>query len=50
MRNVAWGQNCLFLQMMQWAAQKHKRLRTQFDGQGGREKYPRRWKVLPFIF
>jgi len=38
------------LQMMQWAAQKHKRLRTQFDGQGGREKYPRRWKVLPFIF
>jgi very-long-chain enoyl-CoA reductase len=43
-------EHVLLIQMMQWAAQKHKRLRTQFDGQGGREKYPRRWKVLPPFF
>jgi very-long-chain enoyl-CoA reductase len=38
------------LQMVQWAAQKHKRLRTIFDGKEGRDKYPRRWKVLPPLF
>jgi len=26
---------------------KHKRLRNIFDGKDGREKYPRRWIVLP---
>ncbi|KAL6762799.1 3-oxo-5-alpha-steroid 4-dehydrogenase-domain-containing protein [Haematococcus lacustris] len=34
-------------QMTQWALQKHARLRKTFDGKEGREKYPRRWIVLP---
>eukprot|EP01023_Acetabularia_acetabulum_P041109 TRINITY_DN3996_c0_g1_i4.p1 TRINITY_DN3996_c0_g1~~TRINITY_DN3996_c0_g1_i4.p1 ORF type:complete len:182 (+),score=11.03 TRINITY_DN3996_c0_g1_i4:508-1053(+) len=33
--------------MAQWAAAKHKRLRTIFDGKEGREKYPKRWIILP---
>lgn len=37
-------------QMVQWAAQKHKRLRKIFDGQEGRPKYPRRWIMLPPFF
>lgn len=35
------------LQMIQWALQKHARLRKLFDGKEGREKYPRRWVILP---
>jgi len=35
------------LQMMIWAKSKHKRLKTIFDGKNGKEKYPRRWVVLP---
>jgi len=35
------------LQMIQWALAKHKRLRTLFDGKDGKEKYPRRWVILP---
>ena len=34
-------------QMLQWAVAKHKRLRKLFDGKNGREKYPRRWIILP---
>ncbi len=34
-------------QMAVWAKGKHKRLRKQFDGQEGREKYPKRWIMLP---
>ena len=34
-------------QMVLWAITKHKRLRKQFDGKEGREKYPRRWIILP---
>mmetsp|Transcript_25782 Transcript_25782/g.56172 ORF Transcript_25782/g.56172 Transcript_25782/m.56172 type:complete len:308 (+) Transcript_25782:189-1112(+) len=37
-------------QMAQWALQKHKRLRKIFDGKDGREKYPRRWVMLPPFF
>eukprot|EP00887_Chlorella_sp_A99_P006051 scaffold22.g6051.t1 len=37
-------------QMAQWAAGKHRRLRNTFDGQEGREKYPRRWVMLPPFF
>ena len=32
---------------MIWAAAKHRRLRKTFDGKEGREKYPRRWIILP---
>ena len=35
------------VQMAIWAAAKHRRLRSLFDGKDGREKYPRRWIVLP---
>ena len=35
------------VQMLIWAKMKHKRLRNIFDGKDGREKYPRRWIVLP---
>lgn len=38
---------CGGLQMVQWALAKHKRLRKMFDGAEGREKYPRRWVILP---
>jgi very-long-chain enoyl-CoA reductase len=37
-------------QMAMWAAAKHKRLRKQFDGLEGRDKYPRRWVMLPPFF
>ena len=39
------------LQMTAWAVQKHRRYRKEFDGQEGRELYPRGRKALiPFIF
>lgn len=41
---------CGALQMAQWAMQKHARLRKIFDGKDGREKYPRRWIMLPPFF
>lgn len=34
-------------QMAVWAKAKHERLRRVFDGKDGREKYPRRWILLP---
>lgn len=37
-------------QMAQWAVGKHARLRKTFDGRDGREKYPRRWIMLPPFF
>jgi very-long-chain enoyl-CoA reductase len=37
-------------QMAQWAAAKHARLRRTFDGREGRDKYPRRWVMLPPLF
>lgn len=37
-------------QMAQWALGKHARLRKTFDGLEGREKYPRRWIMLPPFF
>lgn len=37
-------------QMAQWAIGKHARLRKTFDGREGREKYPRRWVMLPPFF
>eukprot|EP01025_Chloroclados_australasicus_P047735 TRINITY_DN5384_c0_g1_i2.p1 TRINITY_DN5384_c0_g1~~TRINITY_DN5384_c0_g1_i2.p1 ORF type:complete len:335 (-),score=22.08 TRINITY_DN5384_c0_g1_i2:419-1354(-) len=36
--------------MTQWAVQKQKRLKKLFDGKEGREKYPRRWIILPPFF
>lgn len=36
-------------QMVEWAIAKHTRLRKLFDGKEGREKYPRRWIILPPI-
>lgn len=38
------------LQMAQWAVGKHRRLVKTFDGREGREKYPRRWVMLPPFF
>ena len=38
---------CGAFQMVQWAIAKHKRLKRTFDGQDGREKYPRRWVIFP---
>ena len=38
---------CGTVQMVQWALAKHKRLRRLYDGKDGREKYPRRWVILP---
>ena len=35
------------LQMALWAKAKHKRLKTIFDGKDGKDKYPKRWIVLP---
>jgi len=37
-------------QMAQWAVMKHARLRKIFDGKDGRERYPRRWIMLPPVF
>lgn len=34
-------------QMIEWAIAKHKRLKRTFDGKEGREKYPRRWVIMP---
>mmetsp|Transcript_38883 Transcript_38883/g.47085 ORF Transcript_38883/g.47085 Transcript_38883/m.47085 type:complete len:309 (+) Transcript_38883:130-1056(+) len=34
-------------QMVIWAQAKHKRLKQLFDGKDGREKYPRRYVILP---
>jgi very-long-chain enoyl-CoA reductase len=34
-------------QMAQWALGKHARLRRTFNGKDGKEKYPRRWVVMP---
>lgn len=34
-------------QMVMWAIQKHNRLRKLFDGKDERQKYPRRWIILP---
>lgn len=34
-------------QMTVWALQKHRRLVKLFDGSEGREKYPRRWVIMP---
>ena len=39
-----------FYQMAAWAAQKHRRLVKAFDGREGRERYPRRWVMLPPVF
>ena len=41
---------CGAAQMAQWAAAKHARLRREFNGQGGKAKYPRRWRMLPPFF
>ena len=41
---------CGTAQMAQWALGKHTRLRKTFDGREGREKYPRRWVMLPPFF
>ena len=38
---------CGTFQMIQWAISKHKRLKKLFDGQEGREKYPKRYVILP---
>lgn len=38
---------CGAFQMVQWASSKHKRLKKLFDGKEGREKYPKRWVILP---
>lgn len=38
------------LQMAVWAKAKHARLRKVFDGKDGREKYPRRWILMPPFF
>lgn len=38
-------------QMTLWAIQKHKRYRREFDGQDGREMYPKNRTILiPFLF
>ena len=38
-------------QMTVWAIQKHKRYRKEFNGEDGRELYPRNRRILiPFIF
>ena len=37
-------------QMAVWAAGKHARLKRTFDGKDGRERYPRRWIMLPPVF
>lgn len=37
-------------QMAIWAAGKHARLRKIFDGKDGREKYPKKWIMLPPFF
>jgi very-long-chain enoyl-CoA reductase len=37
-------------QMALWAIAKHARLRKVFDGKDGRQRYPRRWKMLPPFF
>lgn len=34
-------------QMAEWARGKHRRLQKLFDGQEGREKYPKRWVMFP---
>jgi len=36
-------------QMWIWAVQKHKRYRKEFDGKQGRDKYPYRKVLIPFI-
>lgn len=36
--------------MSNWAMAKHRRLKKLFDGREGREKYPRRWVILPPFF
>jgi very-long-chain enoyl-CoA reductase len=38
---------CGAAQMVQWALSKHRRLTKLFDGKDGRDKYPRRWVILP---
>lgn len=38
------------LQMAVWAKAKHQRLKKTFDGKEGRERYPRRWILLPPFF
>ena len=38
-------------QMIPWAIQKHKRYKKEFDGQEGRELYPKNRKIIiPFLF
>jgi very-long-chain enoyl-CoA reductase len=37
-------------QMAVWAGQKHRRLQKIFDGKDGRERYPKRWIMLPPFF
>jgi len=37
------------IQMMQWAIKKHDNYIKTFDGKEGREKYPRRSAVIPFL-
>jgi very-long-chain enoyl-CoA reductase len=37
-------------QMAVWAQQKHRRLQKIFDGKDGRERYPKRWIMLPPFF
>jgi very-long-chain enoyl-CoA reductase len=37
-------------QMAIWAKQKHRRLQKIFDGKDGRERYPKRWIMLPPFF
>jgi len=37
-------------QMIQWALQKHRRYRKDFDGKDGREQYPKNRKaIVPFL-
>eukprot|EP00803_Ostreobium_quekettii_P000584 evm.model.scf_882.2 EVM.evm.TU.scf_882.2 scf_882:4794-7075(+) len=38
------------LQMAQWAGDKHKRLMKMFDGKEGRQLYPKRWRMVPFLY
>jgi very-long-chain enoyl-CoA reductase len=37
-------------QMTIWAIGKHRNYIKEFDGKDGREKYPRRYIIFPFIF
>ncbi|CAD7701677.1 unnamed protein product [Ostreobium quekettii] len=38
------------LQMAQWAGDKHRRLVKMFDGKESRPLYPKRWRMIPFLY